>query len=346
MRNVTVGDPYRRSREKRLALATLDRGQIDDQAKSQEGNDEPFVPQEYMKWKRLFIEPKGKEALPKRQPWDHQITLMEGKLPTFGPIYQLSETELEVLRDYLKVNLAKGFIRPSSSSAGYPILFVPKKNGKLRLYVDYRKLNDITIKNRYPLPNADELRDRLARAQWFTKLDMRRAYNLIRMARGEEWKTAFRTRYGSYEYMVMPFGLTNTPTTCQELVNNVLRNLFDRCVIAYLDDILIFSKTMEEHKRHIKQVLTCLDQVNLMLEPEKCDFYKESVDFFGYIVSRKGISIDPSKTKSINEWPTFTNVKELQSFFGTINYNRRFIKGFSQIALPMTQLTRKDNAFI
>ena len=166
------------------------------------------------------------------------------------------------------------------------------------------------------------------------------------MARGEEWKTAFRTRYGLYEYIVMPFRLTNAPAICQELVNNVLRNLLDKCVIAYLNDILIFSKIIEEHKKYIKQILTCLDQVNLMLEPEKCDFHKESVDFLGYIINRKRISIDLSKTKSINEWPTPTNVKELQSFFKTINYNRRFIKGFSQITLPIIQLIRKNNAFI
>ena len=304
------------------------------------------LPEPYMEYLHLFLEEKDKsKALPKHQPWDHQVPLMEGKQPTFGPIYQLSEKELQELDAYLKENLAKGFIRPSSSSAGYPILFVPKKNGKLRLCVDYRKLNEITIKNRYPLPNSNELRDRLQGAQFFTKLDMRGAYNLIRMKEGHEWKTAFRTRYGLYEYMVMPFGLTNAPASCQELVNNVLRNLLDQCVIAYLDDILIYSKTLDQHIRDVLKVLKCLDEVHLKLEPEKCEFHKQEVPFLGYIVTTNGLRQDPEKVKSILEWPAPTNVKEVQSFLGVVNFNRKFIQGFSEIALPLTRLTRKDTEF-
>jgi hypothetical protein len=174
----------------------------------------PEIPHEYQKWKRLFEEEEGKAALPKHQPWDHEIKLVPGKEPTFGPIYALSEKELKVLRKYLDDNMAKGFIRKSESRAAYPILFVPKKDGELRLCVDYRKLNDITVKNRYPLPNIEELQQRLQGAKWFTSIDLRGAYNLIRMKAGEEWKTAFRTRYGLYEYIVMPFGLTNALATC------------------------------------------------------------------------------------------------------------------------------------
>ncbi|MBN6743027.1 RNA-directed DNA polymerase, partial [Acidithiobacillus sp. MC6.1] len=153
-------------------------------------------------------------------------------------MYQLSEKELGVLKDYIAVNLEKGFIRPSTSPAASPILFVPKKNGKLRLCVDYRQLNSITIKDRYALPLINELHDRLRGAQYFTSLDMRGAYNLIRMKEGEEWKTAFRTRYGLYEYCVMPFGLTNAPASCQRLVNDTLHEYLDIFVVAYLDDIL------------------------------------------------------------------------------------------------------------
>ena len=158
----------------------------DQQIRSQRRSNKPSILKEYQRWTHLFEEGAPEKALPKHQPWDHEIPLIEGKTPTFGPIYQMSEFELKTLDEYLKVNLAKGFIRPSSSSAGYPILFVLKKNGKLRLYVDYRKLNEITIKNRYPLPNANELRDRLAGAKWFTKLDMRGVYNLIRMKTGHK----------------------------------------------------------------------------------------------------------------------------------------------------------------
>ena len=302
----------------------------------------PSIPSEYQQWTYLFEEGEKKDALPKHEPWDHKIPLVEGKQPTFGPIYQLSEKELQVLKEYLEDNLAKGFIRPSTSSAAYPILFVPKKNGKLRLCVDYRKLNDITIKNRYPLPNANELRDRIAKATIFTTLDLRGAYNLIRMAPGEEWKTAFRTRYGLYEYLVMPFGLTNAPASCQELINRVLRHVLDQCAVAYLDDILIYSKTEAQHVEDVKKVLTALASVNLKLEPEKCNFHQQKVTFLGYILSTEGVQIDPEKVRAILDYPEPKDVKELQAFLGTINFNRRFIQGFSQIAAPLTSLTKKD----
>ena len=285
-----------RSEENRPASAdTKHKGNLDQKARSYEGTDKPSIPTEYLKWIHLFKEEKGLKALPQHQPWDHKIPLEEGKKPTVGPIYRLSQKELDALSTYLKENLAKGFIRPSSSSAAYPILFVPKKNGKLRLCVDYRKLNVITIKNQYPLLNADELRDRLAGAMFFTKLDIRGAYNLIRIAPGEEWKTAFRTRYGLYEYLVMPFGLTNAPASCQELVNNVLRNMLNLSVIAYLDDILIFLKTMKQHIIDVQNTLTCLAKVNLLLEPEKCEFHRTQVQFLGYIITREGVKADPEK---------------------------------------------------
>ena len=206
---------------------------------------------------------------------------------------------MKVLRQYLDENLKKGFIRESKSPAGYPILFAPKKDGTLRLCVDYRRLNDITIKNRYPLPNIAELQDRLCNAKVFTKLDLKGAYNLIRMKEGDEWKTAFRTRYGHFEYLVMPFGLTNAPATCQELINNVLRKYLDRSVIAYLDDILIYSESETAHARHVIQVLQALDQAELRLNEKKCEFSVQQVDFLGYLISTNGIDIDPNKIKTV-----------------------------------------------
>ena len=196
-----------------------------------------------MKQKYLFEENKTANALPKHQPQDYKIILKDRKEPIYIFIYGLSETELGTLNEYIKENLVKRFIQPLTLPVGYPIIFIPKKNRKLRLYIDYRKFNNITIKNRYLLPNADELRDRLLRAQQFTKLDMRGAYNLIRMAKSEEQKTTFRIRYGSYEYKVMPFGLTNILALYQSLVNDILRKDLDKKVIAYLDDILIYLKT-------------------------------------------------------------------------------------------------------
>jgi len=207
----------------------------------------------------------------------------------------MSERELEELRKYIKTMLDKGFIRESESLAGFPVLFVLKKNGKLRPCIDYRKLNDITIKNRYPLPNIGELRDRLAHAKIFTALDLRGAYNLVRMKEGEEWKTAFRTRYGHYEYLVMPFGLTNAPATCQALMNNVLRAHLDIFVIVYLDDILIYSQNEKEHEEHVQTVLTLLRQHDLLLDPDKCKWHQEEVEFLGCMVGRNRVRMSEDK---------------------------------------------------
>jgi hypothetical protein len=305
----------------------------------------PDIPNEYKEFLHLFREVVDGEALPKHQPWDHEIVLEEGKTPPFGPIYQLSEKELEACRKQLDKDLKKGYIRPSTSPAGFPILFVPKKNGPPRMCVDYRKLNDITVKNRYPLPNITELRDRLSRAKVFTALDLRDGYHLIRIKKGEEWKTAFRTRYGHYEYTVMPFGLTNAPATFQELINNVLRAHLDIFVIAYLDDILVYSENMEDHVEHVRTVLRCLDQFNLRLKPEKCEFHKDEVAFLGYIVGANGVRMSEDKIKVVKEWPQPKTVKEIQSFLGFLNFNRQFIKDYSKIAIPLTKLTRKDTPF-
>ena len=214
------------------------------------------IPPEYRDLAEVFSEKNANKLPPHRGPLDHSIPLQEGAKPFAGPTYSLSEIELEVLREYLDTNLAKGFIRESSSPYGTPVLFVKKPHGRgLRLCVDYRALNRSTIKNRYPLPLISELLDRLKHAFWYTKIDLRAAYNLIRIALGEEWKTAFRTRYGHFEYLVMPFGLTNAPATFQSYINSALREYLDDFCVAYLDDILIYSKTLEEHVTHVRKVL-------------------------------------------------------------------------------------------
>jgi transposase InsO family protein len=314
-------------------------------ARDKERSVTPNIPAVYNEFIEMFIEKTGLNALPKHQHWDHEIELVDGKYPGFEPIYRLSEKELEVLRKYIKENLAKGFIRESKSSAGYPILFVAKKDGTLRLCVDYRKLNAITKKNRYPLPNIQELRDRLSQAKIFTALDLRGAYNLIRMKKGEEWKTAFRTRYGHYEYTVMPFGLTNAPATCQALINNALRDCLDDYAIAYLDDILIYSANEKEHIQHVKEVLRRLKDYNLELKPEKCEFHREEVEFLGHMVGKNGVRISETKIKTIKEWATPKTVKDVQSFMGFVNFNRQFIKDFAKIAIPLTKLTKKETTW-
>ena len=187
--------------------------------------------------------------------------MVEGKEPPWGPIYALSEKELQVLREYLDTMLKSGKIRPSKSPAGAPILFVPKDHVRgLRLCVDYRGLNKVTILNRYPLPLMNELRDRVRGAKIYTKLDLKAGYNLIRIKKGDEWKTAFRSRYGHYEYSVMPFGLANAPATFQNMMNKIFKDMIDHGVVIYLDDIHIYCRSEEDHIALTKKVLEHLQE--------------------------------------------------------------------------------------
>jgi hypothetical protein len=243
-----------------------------------------FVPEQYHDYADVFSKTESKK-LPPHRPYDHSIDLEEGTTPPFGPIYSLSQRELEELRTYLDENLRKGFIRTSNSPAGAPILFAKKKDGSLRLCVDYRELNKITQKNRYPLPLIGDLLDWLKEVKVFTKLDLRAGYNNICIAEGHKWKTAFRTRYGSFEYMVMPFGMTNSPASFQHFMNDIFRDLADDFVVVYLDDILIFSKDPSKHEKHVRIVLDQLKKHNLHAKPEKCTFHTDTVKYLGYIVS-------------------------------------------------------------
>jgi hypothetical protein len=242
---------------------------------NKEGNDEPLppirvtepintplthqgnvtdLPPEFQDFLDLCSADKAK-TLPSRKETDHAIDLQPGTSPPYGPIYPLSRVELKELWDYLEVNLKANRIRPSKSPAGAPILFVPKKDGGLRLCVDYRGLNRISVKNRYPLPLVSEILDRLARAKYFSKVDVQDAYYRIRIKEGDEWKTAFRTRYGHFEYTVMPFGLTNAPASFQNYIHIALSGYLDVFCVAYLDDILIFSSDRESHTKHVRLVL-------------------------------------------------------------------------------------------
>ena len=260
----------------------------------------------------------------------------------FELIYALFKKELRILRKYLNENLKKEFIRKSQSSTKYSILFVLKKDETLRLCVDYRKLNEITIKNRYSLSNINELQNRLIKAIYFIKFDLRRAYNLIRMKTREEWKTTFRTRYEHYEYTMMSFELINASTTCQEMINDALREHLNVFVIAYLNDILIYSKTLEEHKQHVKTVLRCLKQRQLLFKFEKCEFHRLDVEFLEFVMGTQGVRMDPTKFKAIKDWPRSINVKGVQTFLGFVNYNRKFIKNYSKKVISLINLTIKD----
>jgi len=302
------------------------------------------LPEEYHEFAKVFSKEES-DKLPPHRPYDHKIHLQPGTTPPYGPIYSLSPEELKTLRQYIDDNLRKGFIRSSQSPCAAPILFVKKPDGTLRLCVDYRGLNKITIKNRYPLPLINELFDRLRDAKFFTKLDMRDGYNRLRIGEGEEWKTAFRTRYGLYEYTVMPFGLCNAPGTFQYYVNDVFRDYLDDFMTAYLDDLLIYSKTLKEHKRHVRQVLQRLEENDLYLKLSKCEFHRSRISFLGYIIADDGISMDPLKVDAIKSWPTPKSVLDIQVFLGLANFYRRFIKGFSKIIAPITRLLKKDVQF-
>jgi hypothetical protein len=270
----------------------------------------------------------------------HAIKLKPDTVPPFQPLRNLSEKELAALRDYLTVAEANGWIRRSVSEAGAPILFAQKKDGSMRLCVDYRGLNDITVKDRTPLPLISETLDRLSGAQVFSALDLKDAYYRIPIKKGDEWKTAFRTRYGHFEYLVMPFGLTNAPATFQAYINKALAGYLDEFCVVYLDDILIYSKNNEEHTRHLRLVLERLRKYGLYANRKKCHFYTDSVDFLGFVVSNQGVSMDVRRVETIADWPSPTSYKDIQQFLGFANFYRRFIKDYSRIARPLTSLLK------
>jgi hypothetical protein len=309
-----------------------------------ERTDEPAEFEQYYSEFRDIAEEKfGKDSLPEHQPWDHVIKLKDDvKLRKAKP-YSLSLDQEKALKEYLDKYSAKGYIRKSQSKISSPILFVPKRDGGKRLCVDFRKVNEATIPNHYPLPRIDEMVDRLQGMQWFTAVDIRDAYYRIRMAPGEEEKTAFTTsRYGLWEYLVMPFGLANAPATFQALINDALEDLLGECCVAYLDDVLIFSKTLEEHVEHVRNVFRRLRKYKLPIKLSKCEFHKQSVHFLGMIVSREGLKMDPAKVEGILQWPVPKSVKEVQAFIGLANFYRRFIRGFSGVGSAMTDLTKGD----
>jgi hypothetical protein len=290
----------------------------------------------------MFKEPKG---LPPKRGIQHEIQLQQDcPLPNIG-MYRMSVMENDEIKKQIQELLDKGVIVPSSSPCGSPIVLVPKKDGTWRMCVDFRALNKITVKNRYPLPRIDDLLDQLKDAKYFTKLDLRSGYHQIRITEGDTWKIAFKTKQGLFEWMVMPFGLCNAPATFMRVMNDVLRPFLDDYVIVYLDDILIFSKSREEHVKHVKQVLDVLRKEKLFLKMSKCEFGKTSLIYLGHIVGGGELKIDPSKVKVILEWPKPNNVTEVRSFLGATQYWRKFISNFSSIAAPLHAVTSVKEVF-
>lgn len=296
------------------------------------------VPVEYHDLGEVFSKQRA-QSLPPHRPYDCAIDLLPGApLPT-SRLYKLSRPEREAMEIYIKDSLAAGLIRPSSSPVGAGFFFVDKRDKTLRPCIDYRGLNEITVKNKYPLPLIDSAFEPLHQATVFTKLDLRNAYHLVRIRQGDEWKTAFNTPLGHFEYLVMPFGLTNAPAVFQALVNDVLRDMLNKFVYVYLDDILIFSKNLQEHVQHVRLVLQRLLENRLYVKAEKCEFHATSVRFLGFVIEQGQIKADPEKVKSVAEWPKPETRKQLQRFLGFANFYRRFIKDYSKKAAPLTQLT-------
>jgi len=237
-----------------------------------------------------------------------------------------------------------GKIRRSTSAAGSPILFVPKPHGRgLHLCVDYRALNHITIPNRYPLPLMQELQDWVLGALWFTKMDLKNGFHLIRVKEGDEWKKAFKPRYGPFEFQVMPFGLTNVPSTFQDMMNQVLSDMLDVGVLAYMDDILVYADTEEGHDRTVKEVLKRLQNNGLAISSEKCMWKAAEVEFLGYVIGRNRIRMADDKVRAVHDWKTPRSLMEVQSFLVFANFYRRFILNYSRVARPLTELTKKES---
>ena len=304
-----------------------------------------IINKHYAKFKIAF-EKKEADKLPPHRDYDMTIDLIPGSQLYYGPIYSLTNEELRTLKDYIKENLKKGFIRKSSSPAGAPVLFVKKHDGSLRLCVDYRKLNAITIRNSYPIPRINDLIESFQGSNVFTRLDLRSAYNLIRIREGHEYLTAFRTPIGHYEYLVMPFGLRNAPSVFQRFVQDIFSDVLGEFIQIYLDDIIIYTKNPNDHIKHVSYVLNKLLENGLFAKIEKCDFHVKKTNFLGFTISPKGLTMDKNKLQSIFEWPTPRNLKELQSFLGLCNFYRRFIKDFALIMEPLRPLLKKNCKFI
>jgi hypothetical protein len=274
------------------------------------------------------------------------IELQPGTAPISKRPYRMPPKELAELKTQLQELLDKGYIRSSSSPWGCPALFVKKKDGSLRMCVDYRPLNAVTIKNKYPLPRIDVLFDQLAGAKVFSKIDLRSGYHQIKIRPCDIPKTAFSTCYGLYEFLVMSFGLTNASAYFMYLMNSVFMTELDKFVVVFIDDILIYSKSDKDHANHLRVVLQHLRDHKLYAKFSKCEFWLKSVKFLGHTISQDGISVDPSKVQEVMDWKPPKSVHQIRSFLGLAGYYRRFIPDFSRIAKPMTELLKKGVKFV
>uniref|UniRef100_A0A2N9FCV1 Reverse transcriptase domain-containing protein n=1 Tax=Fagus sylvatica TaxID=28930 RepID=A0A2N9FCV1_FAGSY len=269
---------------------------------------------------------------------EHQIDFVPRAAIPNRPVYRSNPEETKELQRQVEDLMSKGYVRESMSPCEVPVLLVPKKDGTWRMCVDCRAINNITVKYRHPIPRLDDMLDELHGSCIFSKIDLKSGYHQIRMKEGDEWKTAFKTKYGLYEWLVMPFGLTNAPSTFMRLMNHVLHAFIGKFVVVYFDDILVYNKDLNEHIEHLRYVFDVLKCEKLYANFKKCNFCMEKVVFLGYVVSTTGIEVDEEKVKAIKEWPTPKSITEVRSFHGLANFYRRFVKDFSTLAAPLIEV--------
>nr|GFA05897.1 putative reverse transcriptase domain-containing protein [Tanacetum cinerariifolium] len=285
-------------------------------------------------------------GLPPVRQVEFQIDLILRATPVACAPYRLAPSEMQELSNQFQELADRGFIHPSTSPWGAPILFVKKKDGSFRMCIDYRELNKLNVKNRYPLPRIDDLFNQLQGSSIYSKINLRSGYHQLRVRDEDIPKTTFRTRYGHYEFQVMPFDLTNAPVIFMNLMNRVCKPYLDKFVIVFIDDILIYSRNKEEHENHLGIILELLRKEKLYAKFSKCDFWIRTVQFLGHLIDRQGLHVDPTKIEAVKNWASPTTPTEIYQFLGLIGYYRRFIKDFSKIAKSLTILTHKDKKFV
>ena len=279
-----------------------------------------LVLEKFHQWIKMFGK-KQSERMPMRKLWDHAIDVREGFVPRKGKVYPLSREEREEVREFVKEQLRKGYIRPSKSPQTAPVFFVGKKDGKKRMVQDYRYLNEWTVKNNYPLPLISDVLENIGTKKLFTKMDLRWGYNNVRIKEGDEWKAAFMTPEGLFEPTVMFFGLTNSPATFQAMINELLRDLTNTGKVAvFIDDVIVGTETEGEYDELVVEVIRRLEENDLYVKPEKYKWKVREVEFLGVVIGPEGIKMEKEKVKGVLEWPTPKSVKDVQKFLGLANY--------------------------
>ena len=311
-------------------------------------NKDPNLPSSIVsllqEFKDIFPEeiPNG---LPPIRGIEHQIDFVPGAIIPNRPAYRSNPEETKELQRQVSDLMQKGYVRESLSPCAVPVLLVPKKDGTWRMCVDCRAVNKITVKYRHPIPRLNDMLDELSGSNVFSKIDLKSGYHQIRMREGDEWKTAFKTKQGLYEWLVMPFGLTNAPSTFMRLMNHILRQFLGKFCVVYFDDILIYSKSLIDHVQHLRSVLDVLRNEKLYANLQKCTFCTNKVVFLGFVVSADGLEVDKEKVKAIEEWPRPTSISQVRSFHGLASFYRRFVPNFSTLAAPLTAVIKKNSSF-